>query len=60
MKTKKIHVLLSRESFEELKNLKKELFPEDYKVKLQFGDYPDTYEEYLKQEEIKPTMALFG
>ena len=51
--TKKIHILLSRESFEELENMKIKLnLLPDYKRK--------TYEDYLKKEKENPTMALFG
>lgn len=46
-----IHILLSKKSYEELRELDKKLFGKT--------DKP-TYDEYLKQEKIKPTMALFG
>jgi hypothetical protein len=58
---KKIHILLSRESFNDLKKIKKEVFVEcKFIICEDEKSLPDTYEEYLKQEEIKPTMALFG
>ncbi len=55
---KKIHILLTRKQWQELKDLKKEL-----KVNCivkEEGTLLDTYEEYLEKEEKKPTMALFG
>lgn len=48
---RKIHILLSEEAYNELRDLDIELFGSTTK--------PD-YKEYLKQEEEKPTMALFG
>ena len=58
---KKIHVLLSKKSFEELRNIKREIGLDAYKVEcFDINSLPETYEEYLKQEEANPTMALFG
>ena len=48
---KKIHILLSEESYEELRQLDIKLFGKT--------DKP-SFEEYLKKEKEKPTMALFG
>lgn len=47
---KKIHILISRESFEELKEIRKEIDK----------DYNETYEEYLEREKKNPSYALFG
>jgi len=54
---KKIHILLSKKSFEELRDLERNIDPNQV-----YGPYhlPDTYEKYLKNEEKNPTMALFG
>jgi len=48
---KVIHILLSEKSWNELRDLDIRLFGTSERV---------SYSEYLKQEEIKPTMALFG
>lgn len=48
---KKIHLIMSRESFEELQKLKAEIYP-NHKIR--------TYEEYLKDEELNPSYCLFG
>lgn len=51
MAFKKIHVLLSKEAYNDLIKLDLKLFGTT--------DKPP-YEEYLKKEEEHPTMALFG
>jgi len=48
---KQIHVLLKKESWEELEALKKKLGLEN------LDNHPKTYEEYLAEEERHPTMA---
>lgn len=49
---KKIHVLISREGFEEI---------EDMKDKLGVREEPrKTYEEYLEEQKRNPTMAYHG
>lgn len=50
---KEIHMILSREGFEELKKLHLKLSI-DYKPKFR------TYEEYLEEEKKNPTMVLFS
>lgn len=48
---KKIHIILTREQFEELQKLKTQIFK----------DTPNyTYEQYLKDEERNPSYCLFG
>ena len=47
---KKVHILLSRNSWEQLEGVKR-------KVNLP-GDKPKSYEEYLEDEKLNPTMVL--
>ncbi len=58
MTGKHIHILLPKKSWEELKELKKELglVDCDWEVEARKDD-PKTYEEYIKKEKINPTMA---
>lgn len=55
---KKIHILLSKESWEELEALKKKLGFVDCQWEVESRkDDPKSYEEYLEKEKLNPTMA---
>lgn len=51
--SKEIHILLTKEQFEELEDLRAEL-------NFILGIKRKTYEEYLEEEKKNPSMALFG
>ena len=54
---KKVHIQLSKKSFEELMKLNRKInkdTQDQFKVKIY------SYKEYLKREKENPTMALFG
>ena len=57
---KPIHILLSKKGFEELRDLKKKLKLDEYVVEFDCNNLPETYEEYLKQEESNPTIGYLG
>ena len=57
---KKIHILLSRESWEELEEIKKKIITKDLEDVFGKRDNPKTYEEYLEREKKNPSMALLG
>lgn len=59
---KEIHVLLDKESYEDLLEIRAKIFKDNPKVLEIYGeeDFPPNYEEYLERERKKPTKALFG
>lgn len=53
---KKVQLILNRESWEELRDMKNSLNIPDFMKSKEL----ETYEEYLEEEKKNPTMALFG
>ncbi len=58
---KKIILLLSRKSFNELREIELKVLEGMPEILKEDKDWlPDTYEEYLKREKEHPTNVLFG